>query len=285
MWMARNGGLADRMNVSVILSTYNAPRWLEKLFWGFSAQHHRDFELIVADDGSTEETRETLERARAETGMAIRHVRHEDRGFRKCEILNKAILQARNDYLVFTDGDCIPRADYLAVHVDEARPGTFLTGSAIRLPMSTSRAITRDDVASGRCFSWRWLREHGLPATHRNLKIRARPPWDRWLNRLPTARANFLGCNASAWRKDVLEVNGFDHRLAWGGLDRELGVRLKNSGVRARRVRYTAHVLHLDHSRGYADPAIAASNRRLRIYNERNGITRTEHGINLLIAP
>ncbi len=270
------------MNISVILSTYNAPLWLEKVFWGFSVQRHRNFELIVADDGSTEQTRETIARARAETGMIIHHVRQEDRGFRKCEILNKAILHAGREYLVFTDGDCIPRADFLDAHVVEAAPGFFLTGSAIRLPMSASEKITREDIQTGRCFAWQWLRKHGLALTHRNLKITARQSWVGLLNRLPTARANFMGCNSSAWRKDILAVNGFDHRMAWGGLDRELGVRLKNMGIRAKRIRYSAHVLHLGHERGYADLSIAAANRRLRKNNEKNKVVKTEFGINLL---
>jgi len=271
------------MDLSVILSTYNAPVWLEKVLWGFCAQTHRDFELIVADDGSTAKTKETIDRVRAETGMTIGHVWHEDRGFRKCEILNKAIVVARHAYLVFTDGDCIPRADFLAEHAARAQPGHFLTGSAIRLPMSTSEAITREDIRTGRCFEWRWLRENGLPLTRRNMKIMATPRWAGLLDRLPTTRANFTGGNASAHRKDILAVNGFDHRMAWGGLDREIGVRLKNLGVRARRIRYSAHVLHLAHARGYADPRIAAVNRSLRKRNEKNHVVKTEHGINLLL--
>lgn len=272
------------MKLSVILSTYNEPRWLEKVFWGFQSQTYRDFELIVADDGSTQETAGVIAHAQQTTGMVIRHVWHEDRGFRKCEILNKAILQARRPYLVFTDGDCIPRGDFLAVHVAQAQPGCFLTGSAIRLPLSTSEAISREDVETGRCFQWRWLRRNGLPLTSRNLKIAAPPSWAGWLNRLPTARANFTGGNASVARDDLLAVNGFDHRLAWGGLDREVGIRLKNLGLRPKRVRYDAHVLHLAHARGYANPAIAAANRRLRKANEKNGVVRTEYGINLLLA-
>ncbi len=272
------------MMLTVIFTTYNAPAWLEKTLWGFHFQRHRDFEIIIADDGSTQETADTIQRMREATGMTIRHVWHEDNGFRKCEILNKAILHARYDYLVFTDGDCIPRSDFLDQHIARARPGLFLTGSAIRLPMSTSETISIDDIQTGRCFKWDWLRENGLPITQRNLKIRVSPAWARFLNRLPTARANFMGCNASAWKQDVIAVNGFDHRFQWGGLDRELGVRLKNNGIRAERVRFSAHVLHLDHKRGYADKSIAATNRARRRHNEKNNIAQTDFGINLLLA-
>ena len=115
------------MRLSVIISTYNQPQWLEKVVWGYAAQTHRDFELLIADDGSTPETGRTVERLRLESGLAIRHVWHEDHGFRKCAILNHAILDANADYLVFTDGDCIPRRDFLTQHAQfgEATPVSF----------------------------------------------------------------------------------------------------------------------------------------------------------------
>ena len=72
------------MDVSVIITTYNHPRWLEKVIWGFETQTHQDFEVVIADDGSGEETRSTIARLAEETGLRIRHVWHEDRGFRKC---------------------------------------------------------------------------------------------------------------------------------------------------------------------------------------------------------
>ncbi len=93
------------MRVSVVFSTFNSPAWLQKVLWGYEFQTHRDFEVVVADDGSGPDTAEMLDRMRIETGLEIRHVWHEDMGFRKCRILNQAILQASNDYIVFSDGD------------------------------------------------------------------------------------------------------------------------------------------------------------------------------------
>lgn len=96
------------MKLSVIITTYNSPVWLEKVLWGYSVQTHKDFEIVIGDDGSRDDTRETIDRLRKETGLTIKHIWQEDKGFRKCRILNKAILQADAPYLVFTDGDCIP---------------------------------------------------------------------------------------------------------------------------------------------------------------------------------
>lgn len=96
------------MELSVIITTYNAPEWLEKVMWGYQAQVFRDFELIIADDGSNDATRQLVERMQKEVLYPVRHVWHEDVGFRKCTILNKAITLAATDYLVISDGDCIP---------------------------------------------------------------------------------------------------------------------------------------------------------------------------------
>src|SRR5690606_28632972 len=113
----RGGNL---MRVAVILSTYSQPVWLEKVVWGYSVQSSRLFEVVVADDGSTEETAEMLVRVGDATGLDIRHVWHEDRGFRKCRILNQAIVESTGEYLIFSDGDCIPSQDFVATHLEFA---------------------------------------------------------------------------------------------------------------------------------------------------------------------
>jgi glycosyltransferase involved in cell wall biosynthesis len=267
------------MKLSVVITTYNSPRWLEKVLWGYSAQSHRDFEVIVADDGSTPETGRALDAMREATGMTIKHVWHEDRGFRKSRILNRAILEVDSDYVVFTDGDCIPRADFLAVHAAEAAPGRYLSGSYLKLPMAISEAIDREAIVSGECFQLPWLRARGLRAGRKFFKLRPPPSAAPWLHLVTPTRCNFKGANGSAWLADVLAVNGFDERMPWGGLDREFGVRLRNHGVRPKHVRYNAIVLHLDHARGYKDPEKVRENRRLRQQVEKRKIRRTDFGI------
>ncbi|MDF1628627.1 MAG: glycosyltransferase family 2 protein [Alcanivoracaceae bacterium] len=261
------------------MTTYNSPIWLEKVLWGYSNQQHKDFEIVIGDDGSREDTRETIDRMRQQTGLTIKHVWQEDDGFRKCRILNKAILQADAPYLVFTDGDCIPRADFLAVHAAEARPKHYLSGGYHKLPMSTSETISKEDILSGRCFELKWLKAHGLKASYKNSKLTATPARARIFNTLTPTKCNFKGSNGSAWLKDVMQINGFDERMPWGGLDREFGVRLINAGVKPKHVRYNAIVVHLDHKRGYKDPKLVTENKQLRIYNARHGVTWTDYGI------
>ncbi|MDX1442561.1 MAG: glycosyltransferase family 2 protein [Gammaproteobacteria bacterium] len=268
------------MFISAIVSTYNSPDWLEKVVIGFSAQTHRDFELVIADDGSGPETAERIEQLRERTGLTIRHVWQEDDGFQKTKILNKAIREATGDYLLFTDGDCIPRADFLAVHAATAEPGHYLSGGYYKLPMETSHAITNDDITSGRAFDAEWLKAHGdrLPFNKR-WKLTAKGKWAKFLNALTPTKPTWNGHNASGWREDIEAVNGFDERMQYGGEDVEMGLRLVNRGVEPKQIRYSAICIHLDHARGYVNEVARERNREIRRETVNENKTWTPYGL------
>ncbi len=267
------------MKASVIIATYNEPEWLKKVLWGFERQSHRDFEIIIADDGSRNDTRQVIEHFMHHSWIPIRHVWHEDLGYRKCQILNKAILEAQYDYLIFTDGDCIPRADFVAQHVAHAKHGYFLSGGAVRLPMPASKAIAQEHIVSGDAFSLGWLRTQGYaPGFFKKLKLAA-GRWSALLNHITPAKATWNGGNASGWKQDLLAINGFDERLEYGGQDRELGERLRNRGIRARQLRYHAVCVHLDHSRGYKTQSSVNNIRLLRKYIRLYRTAWTSYGI------
>jgi glycosyltransferase involved in cell wall biosynthesis len=267
------------MSLSVILTTYNSPEWLEKVLWGYAAHDTRDLEIVIADDGSGPETRAVIDRMGDETDLAIVHVWHEDRGFRKCEILNKAILASSSDYLVFSDGDCIPRQDFLAQHSRLRRSGHFLSGGYIKLPLSISRAITREHILAGQVTDPTWLRSHGLKPTRKMLRLLGVSRLGRFLDAVTPTQPTWNGHNASAWREDLVAANGYDERMGWGGLDRELGERLENAGVRGVQIRHRAVVMHLHHPRGYASEEGVRGNAQVREETRRTRRTRTEDGL------
>ena len=267
------------MRISVILSTYNQPEWLEKSIWGYAVQSRSDFELLVADDGSTDDTRHAIDRLKHETGLKIKHVWHEDRGFRKCAILNAAIAQATGDYLVFSDGDCIPRWDFLATHAQHARPGFFLSGGYFKLPLELSQKITSEDIVHRRVTSAAWLRSHGLRRSPKLLKVSAGPRLSKFLDIVTTTKATWNGHNSSGWKADIVRVNGFDERMEWGGEDREMGERLMNLGLRAKRIRYQAICVHLDHTRGYVRRQALERNLEIRRHTRATRTAWTDFGI------
>jgi len=267
------------MCISVILSTYNRPADLERVLWGYASQSDRDFELVVADDGSGPETEEVIRRVGRETGLDPLHVWHEDRGFRKTEILNRAIAATSGDYLLFSDGDCIPRRDLVAVHRALARPGRFIAGGYLKLPAAVSEAITVDDVVSGRFAELGWLRARGWRPGRRALRLTGSPALGAVLDAITPTTAEFHGNNASVWREALVAVNGFEGEMGYGGLDKALGYRLRNLGVRGVQARHRAVCLHLHHDRPYKDPAVLRENRARLERLRRGGETRARRGL------
>lgn len=277
--------MTDARAPSVVLSTYERPGRLERALRGYARQTHGDFELLVADDGSGPRTAEVVERVRRDTGLVVRHLWHEDRGFRKCEILNHAIRAARGAYVILSDGDCVPRDDFVAAHVRLASPGRFLSGGALRLSRETSRQVTVDDVDTGRLFGARWLRARGWRPGHRTARLTRSRPLAALLDGLTPTAATLNGGNASVWREALLEANGFDMRLGYGGEDRELGERLVRKGLRGRQVRHRAVLVHLWHERPWDEPRVRERNARIAGCARAEGALRAAAGIDELGPP
>lgn len=267
------------MDVSVIVSTYNKPEWLEKVLWGYLQQDHREFELVIADDGSGEETRELVLRFARESGFPIRHIWHADQGYRRSIILNAAILASKGRYLIFSDGDCIPRFDFVRTHVEMARPGRFLSGGSVYLSMDVSLAITPEDVISGRFADPGWLRRQGQRLGRHRLRLVPRGWRATLLDQLTTTNPTWNLNNSSTWREWILASNGMEAEMQYGGADRALGSRLENLGLRGKRVRFRAVLMHLDHDRPYKTRESIQKNKGIRRRIVSLAETRARNGL------
>ncbi|MFI3248265.1 MAG: glycosyltransferase family 2 protein [Rikenellaceae bacterium] len=265
------------IKVGVIISTYNNPKWLEKTLWGYLYQDHMADEIVIADDGSREETRLLIESFADR--LPIKHVWHEDDGFQKSRILNRALEASTAEYLIFTDQDCIPRHDFISTHLAYAQKGYLLSGGYFKLSMDLSNLISEEDVRSGDAFDLKWLREKGFKANFKATKLSKNIPFTRFMNFVTPAKATWNGCNASGWREDAMATRGFNEQMQYGGQDREFGERLFNRGIRSKQIRYSAIVLHLDHKRPYKTKESIEKNVNIRKETRRSGITETPHGI------
>ncbi|XCI75417.1 MAG: glycosyltransferase family 2 protein [Flavobacteriales bacterium] len=265
--------------ISVILTTYNTPEWLEKVLFGYHTQILRSFEMIIADDGSDERTFRLIARMKKQISYPITHVWQKDQGFRKTRIMNQAIVRAKAEYLVFSDGDCIPREDFLSVHHQFRTFGRFLSGGYHKLTLQLSQNISKGDILTRRCFDLKWLKEHGLLNSFKNNKL-SRSIWKAWLlNTFTPTKATWNGHNASGWKKDLLKVNGFDERMTYGGEDRELGERLENLGIKGKQIRYSTICIHLEHSRSYINKKDLVKNKAIRKETSQQKRTWTLYGI------
>ncbi len=270
------------MHSELIISTYNSPDTLWLTLVSAMLQDRRPDGLCVADDGSGPETFECLERFRAACpDMPLRHVWHEDCGFRKCAILNKAIASSEAGYLVFTDGDCLMSPGFVARHLELANPRHYACGSLIRLSAGATGAVTEEDLMSGAIFTREWMRGHDV-FDRMTTWFKSAPyprPIMRALEVTSPVRRTFCGANASAFRTALLKINGYDETIAYGGQDKELGIRLANAGITGRHLRYTAPILHMDHPRGYKNPESIKRHRAIIRSSRKTGKTWAEDGI------
>ncbi|WP_010137040.1 glycosyltransferase family 2 protein [Ochrovirga pacifica] len=264
-------------SISVIISTYNSKEWLKKVMIGYNQQTLQNFEMVIADDGSRQDTKDMIEAFPA--NYPITHVWHEDNGFQKSQILNKAILACNTDYIIMSDGDCIPRKDFIAVHEKYREPGCFLSGGYYKLTMPISEKIDEELIKNQTCFNLNWLLQNGLKKTFKNNKLNSFGKKATFLNWITPTKATWNGHNASGWKKDILAVNGFDERMQYGGQDRELGERLINLGIKSKQIRYSAIVIHLDHPRGYMNKESWEINNNIRRNTRSKNVNFTPFGI------
>ncbi len=267
------------MKSTIIFSTYNSPAWLAKVLTGFGHQSVTDFEIIIADDGSGDETKLIIDSFRSKLSCTVIHVWQKDTGFNKCAILNKAIEKSNTEYLIFTDGDCIPHVDFIKSHIEKKEPGYFLSGGYFKLPMEISQSINVDDIISERCFDLTWLKSRGLPNSFKNTKLLFKRNYATVMNAITPTKPSWNGHNSSGWKKDILAINGFDERMKYGSEDREFGERLMNNGIKAKQIRYSAICLHLDHTRGYVNEEDLQKNAEIRATTKRSKATWTDYGI------
>lgn len=263
--------------IGIVISTYNNPAWLEKTLWGYLYQTRPADEIIIADDGSRDDTRQLIDSFRDK--LPIKHVWHEDNGFQKSRILNKALIAAESEYLIFTDQDCIPRKDFIATHEAYAQEGYFLSGGYFKLPMDISKALTQDDVASERAFSLSWLKKQGMKMNFKCSKLIKSTIFTKIMNRITPRGATWNGCNASGWLADMMRINGYNEEMQYGGQDREFGERLFNLGIKSKQICYSAITMHLDHKRPYKTKESMDKNKAIRRNTRKTGIIETPNGI------
>ncbi len=234
-----------RPTVSLIVTTYNWEKALTLYLDSVLRQTVLPDEILVADDGSKEPTRRVVEAFARTSPVPVRHIWHEDDGFRLTVIRNKAIAAARSEYLIQTDGDLILHPDFIKDHLAMAREGCFVSGSRVLVAESLSASLlAAPDKAPRLCF---WAR--GLKNRANGLRF---PLLGRLMNRFRNTRVR--GCNMAFWRKDLLAVNGYNEEMTgWGEEDQELRVRLHNSGLQQLTLKFRGIVYHLHHKEASRD--------------------------------
>jgi len=232
---------------SVIVTTYNREDALDAVLRSLAHQSEQDFEVVVADDGSTAATATVIDAWKGQIGRRLDRVWHEDRGFRAAEIRNRAILAARGSYCIFLDGDCIVRPDFVATHRRLAEPGCFVTGNRILLSRELTAKVLREKLAAETWTFARWLAERRRGGVNR-LSALLRLPLGPLRQLRQREWRGARSCNLAIWRADLDRVDGFDADYSgWGKEDSDIIVRLLHAGIRRKDGVFATGVLHLWH--------------------------------------
>ncbi len=256
------------MKLSLIISTFDQPLSLAKVLEGVSLQKRAPDEVFIADDGSGEPTRALVEKWRASAAFPVNHLWHAHQGFRKVILLNRAVAVATGEYLVFTDGDCVPHPSFLADHERLAERGFWVQGRRcyVREPFVP-------DFRPGKTPVLSWILSRRIIGANKGLRFPIPLVFRNQKQR------GIIGCNMAFWRDDVVAVNGFDESCLGRGIgpDSDLGTRVYNLGRERKFVYGHAVVFHLDH------PVMPRENlpeKKARLEETiRSGKTRCERGL------
>lgn len=226
--------------VAFLISTYNWPEALRLCLAAVLRQTRMPDEIVIADDGSGPQTRALVEETAAASPVPLRHIWHEDRGFRKTIVLNKAIAAVESDYILQIDGDVVPDRHFVADHLELAERGCFVCGSRVKLPEDVTRRI----LARGRFR----INPLELPPSFVLNSFRSRLLRRFLAERYARKIDHLRGCNMAFWRDDLLRVNGYNEDLLqWGHEDGEIAFRLHFAGVRKKALKMGGNVYHLYH--------------------------------------
>jgi glycosyltransferase involved in cell wall biosynthesis len=269
--------MQQTQTMSVVITTYNRPDALAAVMAACFLQDDKNFEIIIADDGSTANTRDCIARLAANAPVPVKHVWQPDAGFRAAMARNRGTLAATGDYIIFLDGDCVPQRDFIARHRALAQPGFLVSGSRILLSQGLTERALRDgiDVAGLGVIERLQLRLAG--DMNKVLQTMLRWP-DVGRVRRKFSWRRIKSCNLGVWKSDLLQVNGFDESFTgWGHEDSDLVVRLFHAGVLRKDGAMATEVLHLWHREAERDQE--SSNRKLVLERAANGTTQASVGL------
>ena len=225
------------MQLTLVINTYNQPEALNKVLSALFRQSASPLEILVADDGSTEETRDLIQTRTSESPVQLRHMWQEKQGFRRSRILNRCIAEAKGDYLVFLDGDSVPNRHFVRDHLALAEPGFWVQGR---------RAFVKEKYVAGFSPDPACVLRYACTAKLTGLAKAFRYPFPRI--KKGTDMHGILGCNLGIWLEDLLAINGYDESFeGWGKEDSDLGARLYHLGRPRKLVHGRAIIFHLNH--------------------------------------
>lgn len=261
--------MKNALSVTLLISTYNWPQALNLVLKSVLKQSILPSEVVIADDGSTEETRNLINEFQKSFPVPLHHVWHEDNGFTKTIILNKALARSQSEYIVQIDGDIILHKHFIKDHINACKENLFLYGTRVTITKKKSQQIIANNTLGLSIFSSglkKRMRMLYLPFIYKNIKPEAR------------ITTKLRGANMSYWRKDALAINGYNEDfLGWGFEDYDFGQRLTFLGVMPKRLKFAGICFHIYHKRASLENPVRGN--EIQEKTAAGKIIRCENGI------
>ncbi|WP_231284751.1 glycosyltransferase family 2 protein [Leptotrichia hofstadii] len=224
---------------SLVITTYNWPKALEACLNSALEQTVAPKEIIIADDGSKQETIDLVKRFQQSYPQSnIIHSWQEDKGFRAGMSRNRAISKAMGNYIIIIDGDLILNRHFVEDHIKNMERGCFIQGSRV----ITSPAVAKE-IMEGKKIN---LFTKGLK---NNMNMVRSKLLSKIFTKVDRNLRGIRSCNMSFFKEDLIKVNGFEEEIeGWGREDSELAVRLFNIGCKKKKLKFEALTCHLYHN-------------------------------------
>ena len=247
--------------ISILLATYNWPQALKLCLESLATQTDHHFEIIIADDGSTESTKQIIDAFQSTHSFSITHLWQEDQGFRKTKILNQAIEAAKGDYLIFLDGDCLVQPDFVARHRELAQTGFLVTGSRVLLNEKLTQELLATSRWDFKLFISKLLEYRLNGGINKYWPLKIKLGNGSWRDYKKFVWRRIKGCNMACWKTDAQAIDGFDETMTgWGHEDADFVFRLQRHHIKRKSGSWSTEVLHLFHQ--IHDQSNAAENAR-----------------------
>ncbi|MDX8403668.1 MAG: galactosyltransferase-related protein, partial [Mariprofundaceae bacterium] len=216
---------------------------------GYAQQTDRNFSIYIADDGSGPEIFNLIEEFKCKYNTPIQHLWHEDNGYRRAQIINRAIQRVQEPYILLTDADCVPLPDMISTHRAIAQPGIFIRGSRILLAEAITKRLSERKTWSTDLSLWQWILWRAQKRINRLFPLLLPVGTSQPSEQLYGVR----GCHFAFWKQDMVTINGFDSSYeGWGREDSDLAARLFHAGIKRKNLRGMP-VLHLWHAEASRD--------------------------------
>lgn len=240
------------MKISVIVPIYNRLEHLRALFICLLRQNRQIDELIITDDGSSQQILDYIADLIPKASFKIKYIYQEDKGFRKTRALNNGVINSEGELLVFCDQDLIFGEEYIEYMEKNIKKGCFLLCRPISVNEEEKDIILKKIELSNKYEELlKDLPKNYLESVNKTLKTDRKR---RILNILKLSKRGIklVGMSYAVMKSDYLKVNGYDENYnGWGEEDDDFGNRLYVAGVKGKELKTPNMQIHLWH---YSDP-------------------------------